>query len=57
VSLEPIKSHCRTLLAGYKIPRQLHVVETIQRSPSGKPDYPWALRTATTATAPTTAPS
>jgi acyl-CoA synthetase (AMP-forming)/AMP-acid ligase II len=57
VSLEPIKSYCRTLLAGYKIPRQLHVVETIQRSPSGKPDYPWALRTATTATAPTTAPS
>jgi acyl-CoA synthetase (AMP-forming)/AMP-acid ligase II len=57
VSLEPIQSHCRALLAGFKIPRQLHVVETIQRSPSGKPDYPWALRTATTATAPTTAPS
>jgi acyl-CoA synthetase (AMP-forming)/AMP-acid ligase II len=47
LSLEPIQNHCRTLLAGYKIPRQLHVVETIQRSPSGKPDYPWALSTAT----------
>jgi acyl-CoA synthetase (AMP-forming)/AMP-acid ligase II len=57
VSLEPIQDHCRTLLAGYKIPRQLHAVETIQRSPSGKPDYPWALRTATTAAASTAAPS
>ncbi|HEX4539545.1 MAG TPA: acyl-CoA synthetase [Acidimicrobiales bacterium] len=50
VALEPIQTHCRTLLAGYKVPRQLHVVETIQRSPSGKPDYPWALSTATSAT-------
>jgi len=47
VALDPIQAHCRTLLAGYKIPRQLHVVETVQRSPSGKPDYPWALSTAT----------
>ena len=29
-------------IAGYKLPRQLHPVETIQRSPSGKPDYRWA---------------
>jgi acyl-coenzyme A synthetase/AMP-(fatty) acid ligase len=47
VTLDPIQTHCRTMLAGYKIPRQAHVVETIQRSPSGKPDYPWALSTAT----------
>jgi acyl-CoA synthetase (AMP-forming)/AMP-acid ligase II len=47
VGLDAIQTHCRTLLAGYKIPRQLHIVETIQRSPSGKPDYPWALATAT----------
>jgi acyl-CoA synthetase (AMP-forming)/AMP-acid ligase II len=50
VALEPIQTHCRSLLAGYKVPRQLHVVETIQRSPSGKPDYPWALSTATSTT-------
>jgi acyl-CoA synthetase (AMP-forming)/AMP-acid ligase II len=50
LALEPIQSHCRTLLAGYKVPRQLHVVETIQRSPSGKPDYPWALSAATSTT-------
>jgi len=41
-SLEAIQDHCRGHLAGYKIPRQLHVVEKIERSPSGKPDYPWA---------------
>ena len=29
-------------IAGYKVPRQLHVVEAIVRSPSGKPDYRWA---------------
>jgi acyl-CoA synthetase (AMP-forming)/AMP-acid ligase II len=59
VALEPIQTHCRTLLAGYKVPRQLHVVETIQRSPSGKPDYPWALRaaTSTTSAAPPTGPT
>jgi 3-oxocholest-4-en-26-oate---CoA ligase len=41
-SLEDLQAHCRTRLAGYKVPRQLHVVEKIERSPSGKPDYPWA---------------
>ncbi|GGN48134.1 fatty-acyl-CoA synthase [Streptomyces albiflavescens] len=41
-SLEDIQSHCRTHLAGYKIPRQLVITDTIQRSPSGKADYRWA---------------
>jgi acyl-CoA synthetase (AMP-forming)/AMP-acid ligase II len=41
-SLESIQEHCRTSIAGYKLPRRLHVVELIQRSPSGKPDYSWA---------------
>jgi acyl-CoA synthetase (AMP-forming)/AMP-acid ligase II len=41
-SLEDIQAHCRDAIAGYKVPRQLHVVETILRSPSGKPDYRWA---------------
>ncbi len=40
--LEDIQIHCREAIAGYKVPRQLHVVETIVRSPSGKPDYRWA---------------
>jgi acyl-CoA synthetase (AMP-forming)/AMP-acid ligase II len=41
-SLEAIQEHCRSHIAGYKVPRQLHVVDKIERSPSGKPDYPWA---------------
>jgi acyl-CoA synthetase (AMP-forming)/AMP-acid ligase II len=41
-SLQDIQVHCRDAIAGYKVPRQLHVVDTIVRSPSGKPDYRWA---------------
>jgi acyl-CoA synthetase (AMP-forming)/AMP-acid ligase II len=41
-TLEDIQAHCRDAIAGYKVPRQLHVVDTIVRSPSGKPDYRWA---------------
>ncbi|MHB8511645.1 MAG: acyl-CoA synthetase [Actinomycetota bacterium] len=41
-TLEDVVSHCRELIAGYKIPREMHVVDEIARQPSGKPDYPWA---------------
>jgi acyl-CoA synthetase (AMP-forming)/AMP-acid ligase II len=41
-SLEAVQEHCRSHVAGYKVPRQLHVVDKIERSPSGKPDYQWA---------------
>ena len=41
-SLEAVQEHCRPHVAGYKVPRQLHVVDKIERSPSGKPDYQWA---------------
>ncbi|MER5460128.1 acyl-CoA synthetase [Streptomyces sp. NPDC002668] len=41
-TLDDIQSHCRTRLAGYKIPRQLVIAQQIQRSPSGKADYRWA---------------
>lgn len=41
-TLEDIQEHSRQHIAGYKLPRQLHVVDAIQRQPSGKPDYPWA---------------
>ena len=33
---------CREFVAGYKVPRRLHVVDKVERSPSGKPDYTWA---------------
>ncbi|MFI1965035.1 acyl-CoA synthetase [Streptomyces pathocidini] len=41
-TLKEIQTHCRTRLAGYKIPRSLVVAPRIQRSPSGKADYRWA---------------
>ncbi|MEV1021178.1 acyl-CoA synthetase [Streptomyces sp. NPDC050264] len=42
LTLDAVQTHCRTHLAGYKIPRQLVVADSIQRSPSGKADYRWA---------------
>ncbi|MFJ8469068.1 acyl-CoA synthetase [Streptomyces swartbergensis] len=48
-SLEDIQTHCRDRLAGYKIPRQLVITESVQRSPSGKADYRWARQVAVAA--------
>ncbi|MDT7843168.1 acyl-CoA synthetase [Streptomyces justiciae] len=45
-SLDDIQTHCRSHLAGYKIPRQLVIAESIRRSPSGKADYRWAREVA-----------
>jgi acyl-CoA synthetase (AMP-forming)/AMP-acid ligase II len=48
-TLDDLQAHCRTKLAGFKVPRELHLVDLVQRSPSGKPDYPWAQKVATMA--------
>ncbi|WP_033280683.1 acyl-CoA synthetase [Streptomyces sp. NRRL F-525] len=48
-SLDAIQTHCRSHLAGYKIPRQLVIADSIQRSPSGKADYRWAREVAVSA--------
>jgi acyl-CoA synthetase (AMP-forming)/AMP-acid ligase II len=45
-TLEDLDAHCRGHVAGYKVPRELHLVTEVQRSPSGKPDYPWAGKVA-----------
>ena len=37
-SLEELQEHCRAHIAGYKIPRQLLVVEAVPLTASGKPD-------------------
>ncbi|MGW9304993.1 acyl-CoA synthetase [Streptomyces cyaneofuscatus] len=42
LDLDAVQAHCRTRLAGYKIPRALVLTDRIQRSPSGKADYRWA---------------
>ncbi len=46
VELDDLSAHAKKHLAGYKVPRVLHLVDAIQRSPSGKPDYPWAKKLA-----------
>jgi acyl-CoA synthetase (AMP-forming)/AMP-acid ligase II len=42
VTLEELDAHTRLHIAGYKVPREVHFVTKIERSPSGKPDYRWA---------------
>jgi 3-oxocholest-4-en-26-oate---CoA ligase len=39
---DELRAHCRASLAGYKVPKSFRWVETVQRSPAGKPDYAWA---------------
>jgi acyl-CoA synthetase (AMP-forming)/AMP-acid ligase II len=41
-TLADLDAHCRTKVSGYKVPRELHLVDEIVRSPSGKADYRWA---------------
>jgi acyl-CoA synthetase (AMP-forming)/AMP-acid ligase II len=45
-SLVSIQDHCRQHVAGYKVPRQLTLVELMVRSPAGKSDYRWARQVA-----------
>jgi len=41
-----LERHCRGLVAGYKVPREIHVVSALTRSPAGKLDIRWARETA-----------
>ncbi|HEY8216888.1 MAG TPA: AMP-binding protein, partial [Acidimicrobiia bacterium] len=47
LDLGTLQQFCRTKLAGYKVPRQLHLTDEIPRTPVGKPDYRWAKTIAT----------
>lgn len=38
-TLEELDGHARGRIAGYKVPRELHLVESVPRQPSGKPNY------------------
>jgi 3-oxocholest-4-en-26-oate---CoA ligase len=42
VTIDDLQAHARSELAGYKVPRDLVLVDEIQRGPNGKPDYGWA---------------
>ena len=45
-TLEALQEHVRASLARFKAPRELVLVEEVQRTPAGKPDYRWARATA-----------
>jgi 3-oxocholest-4-en-26-oate---CoA ligase len=45
-TLQSLQEHARASLAGYKLPRALVVVDTLERTPAGKPDYKWAKQKA-----------
>jgi acyl-CoA synthetase (AMP-forming)/AMP-acid ligase II len=46
LTLESVQQEARKHIAGYKVPRELHVVDEVPRAPSGKPAYPKALQIA-----------
>lgn len=39
---QELKEFASTMLAGYKLPRAVKVVDKVQRAPNGKADYKWA---------------
>jgi fatty-acyl-CoA synthase len=45
-TLEDLATHCRSFVAGYKVPRAVTFVDQVKRSPSGKADYRWAKEAA-----------
>ncbi|MCU1351926.1 MAG: acyl-CoA synthetase [Acidimicrobiales bacterium] len=51
-ALDQLKDHLRPLLAGYKLPKHLVLVDAVVRSPAGKADYRWAATTAAEAVTP-----
>lgn len=46
LTLESVQEDARKYIAGYKVPRELHIVDEVPRAPSGKPAYPRALEIA-----------
>ena len=47
-----VEEHLASRVARYKIPRSIRVVESMVRSPAGKPDYKWARKVAASEQAP-----
>jgi fatty-acyl-CoA synthase len=45
-TLKDLADHCRQTIAGYKLPRQLTLVDAVRRTPAGKANYAWAKETA-----------
>jgi acyl-CoA synthetase (AMP-forming)/AMP-acid ligase II len=51
VTLEELQTHVRDSVAGYKVPKDLVLVDKVVRSPAGKADYRWAKEVAVNALA------
>jgi len=45
VSPDTLRAFTKTKLAGYKVPKQLFVVDRVERAANGKADYKWARET------------
>jgi acyl-CoA synthetase (AMP-forming)/AMP-acid ligase II len=39
IDADALATHCRASLAGYKVPKRMVVVDSLERSPAGKADY------------------
>ena len=39
IDSETLRSHCKTVLAGYKVPKRVIMVAKMPRGPNGKADY------------------
>lgn len=46
ITLSDAQDEARKHVSGYKVPRELHVVDEVPRAPSGKPDYKTAKQIA-----------
>lgn len=42
ITIDDVRSRARDVLAGFKLPKSLVLVDEIKRSPAGKADYRWA---------------
>lgn len=43
LDVEDIRAHAARHLADYKVPRQVFAIDSLQRAPNGKPDYPFVI--------------
>lgn len=43
---QALRTHCRGLVAGYKVPKEIHRVREVFRGPNGKADYKLTVATA-----------
>ena len=48
-TVDALADHCRSMIAGYKVPRELVVVDEVRRKVTGKGDYAWAKEVAVAA--------